>query len=108
VTFAIISKPKIKKTDDLIAQGKPMRGMRRLIIMGKTTPPTLEPLVAMPYAIPLFLSNHPARQAVAVKYQNHVTYETSSEEQRSYLVRISQTCQGKYRFPETTEFDSIE
>jgi hypothetical protein len=34
-------------------------------MMGKMTPPMLEPLVATPYAIPLLLLNHPATLLIA-------------------------------------------
>lgn len=69
VKFAMVRSPNIRNAAERIAHGKPTWGIRRLIMIGRMTPPRLEPLVAIPYAMPRFLSNHVATQAVAGNYQ---------------------------------------
>lgn len=59
VKFAMTSRPRMRKAQMRIDQPKPTCLMRRPTMMGKMTPPKLDPVARMPYAAPRFLSNHP-------------------------------------------------
>jgi hypothetical protein len=51
VRFAIASSPRKRKATDRIAQPKPMRTTRRFTMIGRATPPRLDPAVTMPKAM---------------------------------------------------------
>lgn len=54
----MMSRPRIKKPQVRMAQPKPTSLIIRLTMMGKMTPPMLEPVERIPKAAPRFLSNH--------------------------------------------------
>ena len=51
VRFAMAKSPRKRKAMDRIAQPKPMRTTRRFTIIGRTTPPILDPEVMIPKAM---------------------------------------------------------
>lgn len=51
VKFAIAKSPRNRKATDRIAQPKPIRTTRRFTMIGRATPPRLEPAVTMPKAM---------------------------------------------------------
>jgi hypothetical protein len=57
-----MSSPSIRKAHILIVQPKPMAGMSRFTIIGRTTPPILDPLAAIPIARARFFRNHVVMQ----------------------------------------------
>lgn len=57
VKFAIVSIPKIKKAQILIVHGNPTSLMSRGTMMGKITPPRLEPDAMIPNAAARLLKN---------------------------------------------------
>lgn len=54
----MMSRPRTRKPQVRMAQPKPTSLMSRLTMMGKMTPPMLEPVERTPKAAPRFLSNH--------------------------------------------------
>jgi len=65
VKIAMICSPRMTKAPVLMAQGYPTLEIMRLIMMGKMTPPTDEPVTMIPMAAPRFLANQVERQARA-------------------------------------------
>lgn len=65
VKLAMISRNRITNAPARIAHPNPTSGINRCSMMGKMTPPILDPLDIMPYAVPRFLANHPGITLVA-------------------------------------------
>jgi hypothetical protein len=63
--LAKISSPRIMKAQIRIVQGKPTSLTSFVTMMGKMTPPSEEPLAAMPKARARFLKNHVVTQLKA-------------------------------------------
>ena len=63
--MVIVRRKRMRNAQVRIAQGKPMLRTRCDTIMGKTTPPILEPVNMIPRAAPRRLLNHPATQVMA-------------------------------------------
>lgn len=62
VRLASDRRPRMRKEEMRIAQAKLISRISRVTIIGKITPPMLEPVAIMPNAMPRFLSNQPATQ----------------------------------------------
>ena len=69
VRIAMICRPRMRKAAALMVQGYPVLWIMRLIMMGKMTPPTDEPVTMMPIAAPRFLENQVEMQASASSHR---------------------------------------
>lgn len=58
VTLAITSMKRMRKAQILIAHGNPTSGIKRVTIIGKMTPPRLDPDAVIPSAKARRLANH--------------------------------------------------
>lgn len=73
VTIAMTCRARIRKAAVLMAQGYPVLRIMRLIMMGKMTPPTDDPVTMMPMAAPRFLENQVETQASASSRRTSVS-----------------------------------
>jgi hypothetical protein len=69
VKIAMICKPRMMKAAVLMVQGYPVLWTMWLIMMGKMTPPTDEPVTRIPIANPRFLLNQVETQAIASSHR---------------------------------------
>lgn len=104
VKLAMIKRNKMRNAEIRIVHGKPTWPIKCVSMMGKMTPPRLDPVEQMPKAAPRFLLNHSGTVLRAFECMVSLRWQYSMKV--SYLAERWQMRQSHCKCPETVGSDN--